>query len=199
MKKILKIIIVIVAILLISVAAIFGAAAADLGSNFSDANGSQTIAAKGELFGDALVVFDPGMSGNAKTAATAIANDLAEEGFQVNLAGIKSQAAINYAQAPNSAGYAVIVVGGPCYMGGAAASVRNYLKTFNPPQTAWIGGFGIGTIPQDDNTTEAIANEVIPLPSDSTVTVKAAMKIVNEDIDAKSASFVADLLRLRRD
>ncbi len=199
MKKILKIIVILVAVLLISIVAIFGAAAADLGSNFSDASGSQVIAAKGDMVGDALVVFDPGMSGKAKEAATAIANELADKGYQVNLAGIKSQAAINYGSASNSSGYAVIVVGGPCYMGGAAASVKNYLKTFNPPETAFIGGFGIGSIPQDGNTTEAIAAEVMPLPSDNTVTVKAAMKIVNEDINAKSESFVEELLWLRRD
>jgi len=92
------------------------------------------IAAKGDMVGDALVVFDPGMSGKAKEAATAIANDLAGEGYQVNLVGIKSRAAINYSQAPNSSGYAIIVVG-PCYMGEAAASVQNYLKTFNPPES----------------------------------------------------------------
>ncbi len=39
----------------------------------------------------------------------------------------------------------------------------------------------------------------MPLPSDSTVTVKAAMKIVNEVINAKSESFVEELLWLRRD
>jgi hypothetical protein len=82
-------------------------------------------------------------------------------------------------------------------MGKAAASVQNYLKAFNPPQNTTVGAFGIGVLPPDGNTTQVIAKEVAPLPNGSTVTIKAAMKIVTgEDINEKSTNFVNELLNV---
>ena len=196
MRKILKIAGAIIAILIIALVIMFALAALDVGSYSSDASGSQALPAKGTMVGNALVVFDPGMSGDAKNVATAIANNLQDSGYQVNLAGIKSAAATNYSSAPSSSGCDVIVIGGPSYMGKTASSVQTYLKTFNPPQNAKVGAFGIGSIPPDGNTTALIANEVAPLPNDSAVTITAAMKIVTgEDINAKSTNFVAELLK----
>jgi menaquinone-dependent protoporphyrinogen IX oxidase len=193
MRKILKIAGAIIAILIIALVIVFALAALDVGSYSSDANSSQTLPAKGTLVGNALVVFDPGMSGAAKNVATAVASSLQDNGYQVCLAGIKSQAATNY----SASGYDIIVVGGPCYMGKAATSVQNYLKTFNPPQNTTVGAFGIGALPPDGNTTQIIAKEVAPLPNGSAVTIKAAMKIVTgEDINEKSTNFVNELLKV---
>ena len=185
MRKIFKIAGAIIAILIIALVIVFALAALDVGSYSSDANSSQTLPAKGTMVGNALVVFDPGMSGNAKNVATAVASSLQDNGYQVCLAGIRSQAAANYSA------YNVIVTGGPCYMGKIASSVQNYLKTFNPPQNTTVGAFGIGVLPPDGNTTQVIAKEVAPLPNGSAVTIKAAMKIVTgEDINEKSTNFV---------
>jgi flavodoxin len=195
MRKIFKIAGAIIAILIIAIVIVFALAALDVGSYSSDANSSQTLPAKGVMVGNALVVFDPGMSGNAKNVATAVASSLQDNGYQVCLAGIKSQAATNY----STSGYDVIVIGGPCYMGKIASSVQNYLKAFNPPQNTTVGAFGIGVLPPDGNTAQAIANEVAPLPADSSVTIKAAMKIVNgQDINGNSETFVAELLNQER-
>jgi len=193
MRKIFKIAGAIIAILIIALVIVFALAALDVGSYSSDANSSQTLPAKGAMVGNALVVFDPGMSGNAKNVATAVASSLQDNGYQVTLAGIKSQAATNY----SASGYDLIVIGGPCYMGKAATSVQNYLKIFNPPQNTTVGAFGIGIIQPDGNTTQVIAKEVAPLPNGSTVTIKAAMKIVTgEDINEKSTNFVNELLNV---
>ena len=191
MRKIYKIAGAIIAILIIALVIVFALAALDVGSYSSDANSSQTLPAKGTMVGNALVVFDPGMSGNAKNVATAVASSLQDNGYQVCLAGIRSQAAANYSA------YNVIVTGGPCYMGKIASSVQNYLKTFNPPQNTTVGAFGIGVLPPDGNTTQVIAKEVAPLPNGSAVTIKAAMKIVTgEDINEKSTNFVNELLKV---
>jgi flavodoxin len=191
MRKIFKIAVAIIAILIIALVIVFALAALDVGSYSSDANSSQTLPAKGTMVGNALVVFDPGMSGNAKNVATAVASSLQDNGYQVCLAGIRSQAAANYSA------YNVIVTGGPCYMGKIASSVQNYLKTFNPPQNTTVGAFGIGVLPPDGNTTQVIAKEVAPLPNGSAVTIKAAMKIVTgEDINEKSTNFVNELLKV---
>ncbi|MGD0406262.1 MAG: hypothetical protein ABSB10_06380 [Candidatus Bathyarchaeia archaeon] len=191
MRKIFKIAGAIIAILIIALVIVFALAALDVGSYSSDANSSQTLPAKGTMVGNALVVFDPGMSGNAKNVATAVASSLQDNGYQVCLAGIRSQAAANYSA------YNVIVTGGPCYMGKIASSVQNYLKTFNPPQNTTVGAFGIGVLPPDGNTTQVIAKEVAPLPNGSAVTIKAAMKIVTgEDINEKSTNFVNELLKV---
>jgi len=191
MRKIFKIAGAIIAILIIALVIVFALAALDVGSYSSDANSSQTLPAKGTMVGNALVVFDPGMSGNAKNVATAVASSLQDNGYQVCLAGIRSQAAANYSA------YNVIVTGGPCYMGKIASSVQNYLKTFNPPQNTTVGAFGIGVLPPDGNTTQVIAKEVAPLPNGSAVTIKAAMKIVTgEDINEKSTNFVNELLNV---
>ncbi len=73
--------------------------------------GSKTLSPAGTSVGKALVVFNPGLSGEARTAAEKIAGDLQSKGYTVNLAGIKS------ADAANISGYDVIVAGGPMYWG----------------------------------------------------------------------------------
>ena len=54
----------------------------------------------------ALVVYDPGLTGAPKNFAAKVATDLQTNGFTVNLAGIKSDAAT-----ANPTQYSIIVVG----------------------------------------------------------------------------------------
>ena len=54
--------------------------------------------------GQAIVIYDPGLTGAAKDAATKIGYDLQEAGYNVTLAGVKSGVAAN------TAGYKVVVV-----------------------------------------------------------------------------------------
>ena len=57
------------------------------------ATGSQTLTPTGTSVGNALVLYDPGLSGTAKGVAEKVASDLQAQNYTVTLAGIKSSAA----------------------------------------------------------------------------------------------------------
>jgi len=69
--------------------------------------------------GQAIVVYDPGLTGGAKDAATKIGYNLQDAGYNVTLAGVKSGVAADVA------GYDVIVVGGQSMR----ANRRNQYRT----------------------------------------------------------------------
>lgn len=98
--------------------------------------GSQTLSPAGTSVGKALVVYNPGLSGEAKKAAENIAGDLQSKGYTVNLAGIKS------ADATNVSGYDVVVAGGPMYWGRVSNSVDAYLNAIKPQNGVKLGVFG---------------------------------------------------------
>ena len=105
MRKAFKIIIAIFAVLIILVVA-FGAVFF-LDISAYTATGSQTLSPSGTSVGNALVAYDPGLSGAAKDVASKVASNLQTQGYTVNLAGVKSSAAAN------TAGYTIIVAGDP--------------------------------------------------------------------------------------
>ena len=186
MRKILKIILVVFAVLIIVGIASVSIVILDVAGNF--ATGSQTLP-NGAAIGQALVVYDPGLSGSAKNVATKIGYDLQSQGYTVVLAGVKSSAAAN------TTGYNVIVVGGPIYAGQPASTVKSYLSSFNPPANAKVGAFGFGSVKVDDANSTAVTQEVAPLPNNSPVTLNAAIKVVSGDnIDTKCQDFVTNLL-----
>ena len=187
MKKLFKIIIIVFAVLLIG-AAVF--ALLTFGDVLSyTATGVEIRAPMGVLVGKALVVYNPGLSGGAKDAASKIANGLKSNGYQITFAGIRSTAAAD------TSGYDIIVVGGPIYAGKPLASVQGYLNSLNPPVNSTVGVFGIGNGPAESTDQHVVANEVAPLPSDSTVTLKTVMKIAtSENLDARCSEFVTSLL-----
>jgi hypothetical protein len=86
--KIMAIVLLVIVALFVSVFAIIGLDVAGL-----TATGSQTLNSCGNSVGHALVVYDPGLSGSAKDAATRIASDLQAKGYTVDLAGVKSKTA----------------------------------------------------------------------------------------------------------
>ena len=180
MRKILKIILLVLVVIVIVGAAIIALSSSDVAA--SAATGSQILTPSGTSVGKALVVYDPGLTGAAKSIADKIAVDLQVKGYTVVFAGIKSSAA------KNAEGYSVIVVGGPIYGGTAARSVQNYLSGLSPAQGAKIGVFGSG-----DFTTN---NKVAPLPSNSTLTITYTASIIfGEDQSARSQDFVNQLLK----
>jgi len=67
---------------------------------------SQKLNPIGTTAGNALIIYDSGISGQAKDAATIIAKDLQEKGYIVDLAGISSK------ESQNTLKYNIIVVGG---------------------------------------------------------------------------------------
>lgn len=152
------------------------------------ATGSETLKPAGSSAGKALVVYDPGVSGTAKTAAGTIAADLQAKGYTVVLAGVKSQAAAD------ASGYDVIVVGGPTYAGNASSSVQAYMKTLTPKEGARVGMFATGSVEINDEA--MLREQVCSLPADSSLEVAEAMKLAQgEDTDKKCAEFVAALLQ----
>ncbi len=98
--------------------------------------GSHVLNPAGTSVGKALVVYNPGVSGAAKSAAAEIAGDLQSKGYTVTLGGIKSTAAAD------ASGYDVIIAGGPMYWGRVSNSVDSYLKALKPQKDVAVGVFG---------------------------------------------------------
>ncbi len=144
----------------------------------------------GAAIGKALVVYDPGLTGTAKGVATKTGYRLQESGYDVTLAGVRSSAAAQIA------GYSVIVVGGPIYAGSPASSIQSYLDNLDPTQQTRVGAFGCGSLKLDNGNTTVVIQEVAPLPSGSSVTLRAVMKVSSgDDQDSLSSSFVSTLLK----
>jgi len=163
------------------------------------ATGSKTLSPAGVAAGQALVVYDPGVSGAAKKAAVKIAGDLQTNGYTVNLAGVRSVTAVSVS------GYDVIVVDGPVYGDKLGSSVQAYLQSLNASQKAKIGVFATGTVAPKNNDSAYMIKFVANLPADSHVKVKSAGKLVtgmngkavnktNGYVDKQCSEFVSELL-----
>jgi flavorubredoxin len=181
--KIIGLAIAIVLILFVAFAAFMGYVGSDALS--SQATGSELLKPDAET-GKAIVVYNPGLSGASKDAATQIANDLKARGYEVMLAGVKSEAAANVS------GYDVIVAGGPIYGGKPSPSIGSYLQALVPSPGTIVGVFGTGG---GHSANENATSEVASLPDGGTLTVKSAVKIaMGDDTDNKCEEFVAELL-----
>jgi flavodoxin len=128
------------------------------------------------------------ITGGAKDVATKIGYVLQESGYNVVLAGVKSSTAANLT------GYDIIVVGGPIYGSKPSSTIQSYLNNLNPPANSKVGVFGYGDIQIDSSNQTLVTQEVAPLPSDSTVTLTAAIKITPSDnVDSRCQEFVNQL------
>ncbi|HML04515.1 MAG TPA: flavodoxin domain-containing protein [Methanobacterium sp.] len=154
------------------------------------ATSSEKLNPTGTEVGKALVVYDPGISGNAKNVATAIAKDLQLKGYSVDLAGINS------AIAKNTSGYNIIVVGGPIYAGNASASVQSYLKALKPDNNAKIGVFATGQDADILKNQTLLLKEVAPLPNGSNLKIVSVTKVINlNETNQKATDFVNALIK----
>jgi hypothetical protein len=163
------------------------------------ATSSETRSPAGASAGQALVVYDPGVSGAAKKAAIIIAEELQSKGYTVNLSGIRS------ATARSGAGYDVVVVDGPVYGDKLGSSVQTYLQNLNASQKAKIGVFATGTVAPKNNDSAYMIKFVTNLPDNSPVKVKSVRKLVtdmkgkavnktNGYVDKQCSEFVSELL-----
>jgi flavodoxin len=153
--------------------------ALDVPSNF--ATGSEKLTPFGNPTEKALVVYDPGVSGAAKEAATKIAGNLQSKGFDVTLAGVRSAAAADFS------GYDIIVAGGPIYAGKVSNSIYSYLDDLRAPDNAKVGAFATGNYASEDK--ERI---VFPAAAD----LKAVVMLFPEDsVNQGCADFVTELLQ----
>jgi hypothetical protein len=123
MKKSLKIVLVVFAVLVISAVSFFAVVIGDVAGNF--ATGTHPLP-NGVANGKAIIIYDPGLTGGAKDVATKIGYNLQTAGYDVLLAGVKSSAA------GNLTGYSVVVVGGPIYAGKPAGTVQTCLNNLQP-------------------------------------------------------------------
>ncbi len=181
MRKTLKIILIVFAVLVIAFFSFLGFVFLDVMAY--TATGSQTLTPSNSSVGRALVVYDPGLLGNAKGIAEKVAVDLQTNGYIVTLAGIKSSAALN------TSGYSVIVAGGPVYGGSLTSSVVSFLKSLNPAAEVKVGVFGSGSFP--------MSNEVTTLSKSVPSSLNAVVVKINTNEDAKtrSSEFVNLLLQ----
>lgn len=154
------------------------------------ATGSQKLNPVGNEVGKALVVYDPGISGQAKDTASVIAKDLQEKGYTVNFVGISN------AEAKNTSGYNIIVVGGPIYAGNASASVKSYLKDLKPDSNSKIVVFATGQDADIIKNQTLLIKEVAPLPENSTLKITTVTKVINvNEANQKASDFVNALLK----
>lgn len=131
------------------------------------ATGIETLSPAGTSSGHALVVYNPGVTGAAKNAATGIANNLKSQGYNVTLAGVRNAAATS------TSDYDIIIAGGPMYFGKVSRSIETYLKTLTPQNDTKLGVFA--TTGSSDFIIEDMAsleNQVASLQSGKKVTIK---------------------------
>ena len=178
MRRLLKIIIIVFAVILVLIVSAFAALSLDISSY--GATGSETLNPTGIPIGRALVVYDPGFSGATKQDAAKIADILQAEGYTVDLAGVRSETA------GNKTGYAVIVAGGPMYFGQVSSSIGEFLKTV--PINVRLGVFGAtGSSTFSENDFTSFANQV----THATLNEEVTLKLI---LDGNEANDCADLV-----
>jgi flavodoxin len=153
--------------------------------------GSKILSPAGTSVGKALVVFNPGLSGEARKAAEKIAGDLQSKGYTVNLAGIKS------ADATSISGYGVIVAGGPMYWGRVCNSVDSYLNALKPQNGVRLGVFGTTGSPQfHEGDIASFGKQVAACSCSSALNKMPVMKTIRsgEFVNTDCSDFVAAML-----
>jgi menaquinone-dependent protoporphyrinogen IX oxidase len=186
MRKIFKVIIAVFVLLIVVGVASMSLVFLDVAGNL--ATDTHPLP-NGAPIGQAIVIYDPGLSGGAKDTATKIGYNLQTAGYNVVLAGVKSQTVANLT------GYDVVVVGGPIYGGKPASSIQTYLSSFSPASNVRVGVFGYGSIQIDNSNQTAVQQDVAPLSADSTVHINTAVKVVSGgNVDGDCQDFVNRLL-----
>lgn len=149
---------------------------------------SETLNPNGAIVGNALVVYDPSITGNTKNVASLIASNLQMKGYKVDLVGIKSE------KAENISAYDVIVVGGPIYGGNNGDAVKTYLETLKPVKSIKIGVFATGDTHTADEA--MIKRQIAPIPENNALKINSVTAIsMNDDKTKKCAVFVDNLLK----
>ena len=188
MRKAFKIIIAIFVAIIIVVAALGAIVFLDVAAY--TATGSKTLTPTGTSIGKAIVIYDPGLTGAAKTVADKVASDLQAQNYTVTLAGIKSSAAAH------TAGYSIIVVGGPVYAGSPTASVKDTLNNLKPDQGTKVGVFGSGQGATTPSDVAMIKNSVNALSEKGALSNAVVVKIgQTEDLNARASDFVGQLVQ----
>lgn len=137
------------------------------------AKGAEFMSPAENVKGNALVVYNPGISGMAKNAANDIADELKTAGYNVELAGVRSTSAAK------TSGYDVIIAGGPMYFGKASKSIDTYLKILKLQKEAKLGVFTTtGSEQFNSEDFQSLTKQVEMLTVDSSLNKKAAIKLI---------------------
>lgn len=186
MRKAFKIILAIFAVLIIAFVAFAAVIFLDVAAY--TATGSQTLTPTGTSAGNALVAYDPGLSGAAKNVANEIATDLQAQGYTVTLAGIKSSAAAS------TSNFSIIVVGGPIYAGTPTGSVKDFLSHLNLQSGVKLGVFGSGSGDSTPEDITQIQNSIAGLSSGASLSGAAVVKIgPGDNLTTSASDFVSQL------
>lgn len=151
------------------------------------AKGSKTLSPAGEITGNVLVVYNPGLSGAAKNASADITEELKSRGYEVTLRGLKNR------DGNNTSGYDIIIAGGPMYFGKATGSIETYLKELTVPKDAKLGVFTTtGSSEFNNEDIESLAKQVESLQGDLpnktvTKTIRSGDKAHTDCMDFVSA------------
>jgi flavodoxin len=103
------------------------------------ATGAVTEKPASDPKGKALIVYEPGATGQTKKAGEIIGDLLVEKGYEVTLAGVRSKAARDVS------GYSLLLVGTPTYVGRPTGPVKKYVKKLQPAGGQTFGMYLIGT------------------------------------------------------
>lgn len=136
--------------------------------------------------GKALIVYDPGLMGTGKRTADWMASDLSSRGYEVTVAGIRSEGITD------ATGYNILIVISPTSAGNPMGLVTGYLKEVRTGAGTVTGVFGIRGLMGDDSS-----GAMFQILERRTIHVKAKSSITPWDEKAEESSyeFVYDLLK----
>ena len=143
---------------------------------------------EGAVTGKALIVYDAGFTGGTKTAASYFAEDLKSKGYEVKLAGVRSDDALN------TAGYDVLIIGSPTYRGKPTKPIESYLKGLKPAENTAIGIYSLsGGNLQDSNVfmAQMLKDKSIPVK----IAIKYEFTLFVAGDKSKYSGFVSELLK----
>jgi flavodoxin len=154
------------------------------------ATGSETLEPEGMPVGKALVVYSPGLSGQAERAAKEMAQALQSHGYLVKLAGVRSGAATNVT------GYDVLIAGGPMYGGKVSSSIAEYLGDMEWHDGLHLGVFSTtGGTEYDDKAFDSLSDQVISLTMDTPPHPDPVVRLIlTVNVEEDCAQMVDELL-----
>lgn len=183
-----KIVVAVIAVVVSLIVLFLAVALLDLMSY--TATGSETLEPEGTPVGKALVVYSPGLSGQAKQAAKEMAQALQSQGYLVNLAGVRSGAASNIT------GYDVLIAGGPMYGGKVSSSIAEYLDNMEWHDGLRLGVFSTtGGSEHDQGAYDSLSDQVASLTEDAPPHPDPVVRLIlTVNVEEDSAQMVDELL-----
>jgi len=155
---------------------------------YSGSSDSEILKPEGTTTGKALIVYDPGLSGGTKTAATYMAEDLKAKGYEVKLASVKS------GNLSDLSGYNFLIVGSPTYGAKPTEPITSYLNSLENTDNITTGVYALSA--GDKNDAEIVMKDIL---ENKSIPVKIAVKYGNSAFGASAnpnqySYFISQLL-----